>query len=173
MKKEEWRPVVGYEGLYEVSNLGRVKSLNYHSTGKEGILRQKTTKKLGYKLVTLSKNGKKEFFRVHRLVAQAFIPNQDNLPCINHKDEKPSNNRVDNLEWCTYQYNNCYGDRLKKSAAKKSIKINQYTLDGEFIQEWLSAKEIERQLGFAHENIAKCCKGKIKYAYGFLWKYAA
>jgi len=173
MNREEWRMVSDYEGLYMVSNLGRIKSLNYKKTGKEEFLKQKTTKKLGYKIVTLSKNGNKEFKRVHRLVAQAFIPNPDNLPCINHKDENPSNNRVENLEWCSYKYNNCYGDRLKKSAAKKSIKICQYTKTGEVINVWSSAMEIERQLGFSHENLAKCCKGKIKSAYGFVWKYAS
>lgn len=173
MNREEWRTIPEYEGLYMVSNLGNVKSLNYKNTGKEGLLKQKTTKKLGYKIVTLCKNANTECKRVHRLVAQAFIQNTDNLPCVNHKDENGSNNCVENLEWCSYKYNNSYGNRLKKSAAKKSIKIYQYTKDGEVINVWPSAMEVERQLGFAHENLAKCCKGKIKSAYGFVWKYAS
>ena len=102
---EQWRPIEGYEGLYEVSNLGRVKSLK---CGRERILKPQMKKK-GYLQVGLRKEGKYKMFKVHRLVAQAFIPNPEGLPQINHKDENPSNNRVENLEWCDSKYNNNYG----------------------------------------------------------------
>lgn len=102
---EEWRPIVGYEGLYEVSNLGRVRSFKW---GREEIRKLHITKK-GYLEVGLCKEGKQKMFKVHRLVAQAFIPNPEGLPVINHRDENPKNNKVDNLEWCTYKYNSNYG----------------------------------------------------------------
>lgn len=120
MNAEIWKPVVEYEGLYEVSSRGRVKSLNYQGKkGKEGMLKL-SKKKDGYLGVALTKNKKIKHLRVHRLVAEAFIPNYDNYPIINHKDENPSNNCVDNLEWCTYKYNMNYGHRTEKF--KKSIK---------------------------------------------------
>ena len=112
MKKEYWKPVVGYEGLYEVSNLGRVKSLKF---GKERILKpQKDTS--GYLCVTLCKNNNQCQFKVHRLVAEAFIPNPNNLPQTNHKDECKTNNIASNLEWCDRKYNVNYGTRTKRVA---------------------------------------------------------
>ena len=121
---EEWRTIKDYEGLYEISNMGRVKSLpkcaftsNPYFTGyrhtKEKILKGGTTK-LGYKTVTLRKNGKGKFIYIHRLVAEAFIPNPNDLPEVNHKDENPANNCVDNLEWCTHIYNGNYGTVKKR-----------------------------------------------------------
>ena len=111
---EEWRPVVGYEGLYEVSSYGRVKSLcKYDSRNRfrdERILKL-CADRLGYLKVGLCSNDKKKKYLVHRLVAQAFIPNPNNLPIINHKDENPSNDNVDNLEWCDAKYNSNYGTR--------------------------------------------------------------
>lgn len=121
---EEWRPVVGYEGLYEVSNTGRVRSVDRYVKTCYGSYRLHKGKVLspgirpdGYLVVSLQYR----MFRVHRIVAEAFLPNPDNLPQVNHKDEDKSNNRVDNLEWCTAKYNNNYGTariRAKETAIK-------------------------------------------------------
>ena len=110
---EIWKPVIGYYGLYEVSNFGRVKSINYNKTGKERLMKQVVNKQ-GYYQVTLHKNGSMAAKKVHRLVAEAFIPNPNNLPCVNHKNEDKTDNRVENLEWCSIEYNNRYGMRGKK-----------------------------------------------------------
>lgn len=170
MKKEYWKPVVGYEGLYEVSNFGRVKSLKF---GKERILKQKI--RGGYYSVGLSKNGIVKTYQVHRLVAEAFIDNTDNLPQVNHKDENKLNNSVDNLEWCDAQYNCNYGtrtERLSKSQinGKRSKIVIQYNLDGTFVREWPSTMECERN-GYKNTGISKCCNGKRKTAKGFIWAY--
>lgn len=152
---EEFRDVPGYEGLYEVSNLGRVRR-----NGK--IL--KLGKVRGYLHVNLCKNGIKKQAKVHRLVALAFLPNPQNLPQINHKDEDKTNNAVDNLEWCTSQYNNNYS--LSKP-------VLQFDKSGNFIKEWPSMIKVEEELGIDHSNISKCCLGLYhhKTAGGFIWKY--
>lgn len=117
---EEWRDIEGYEGIYQVSNEGRVKSLNYHRQGFEQIL-SLTTSNRGYLRVWLSsEDGKGNIELVHRLVGKAFIPNPNNLPQINHKDECKTNNSVENLEWCDQKYNNTYNDRHLKAAPKIS-----------------------------------------------------
>jgi hypothetical protein len=108
MENEIWKPVVGYEGLYEVSNFGRVKSIHRYHCNNEIIMKTSYRVRGGYECVILCKNNKKKSKRVHRLVAEAFIPNPSGLPIINHKDENPRNNRVSNLEWCDYQYNYYY-----------------------------------------------------------------
>ena len=112
---EEWRPVVGYEGLYEVSNIGRVRSLDrfYYRLHKGKVL-SPTKDRYGYLTVTLNCNGKSKTIKIHRLVAQAFLPNPDNLPQVNHKDEDKTNNNVDNLEWCTAKYNVNFGTRQER-----------------------------------------------------------
>lgn len=164
MKIEIWKPVVGYEGLYEVSNWGRVKSLKF---GKERILKLIKDKD-GYFIVNLYKNKKIKSFRVHRLVAEAFIDNPDNLPQVNHKDENPSNNVVSNLEWCNAKYNINFGTRSKKVSKKLSKPVLQYTLDGEFVREWKSYSECKRN-GFNHVDMV--CRGKQKSCGGFIWRY--
>ena len=119
LPKQIWKDIPGYEGLYQVSNTGKVRSLIYAYSGKTRVLKQ-ATKDNGYKVIGLNKNGKRKVYHIHRLVAQAFIPNPLNLPQINHKDENPSNNTVWNLEWCTPKYNINYGNCRKKiSEAKK------------------------------------------------------
>ena len=117
---EEWKDIEGYEGIYQVSNLGRVKSLrdNFHRP-REKILNP-VNDKLGYNIVCLHKDGKHKNYKIHRLVAIHFIENPNNYPQVNHKDENKTNNTVDNLEWCTSEYNNNYGTRNKK--AQKSLK---------------------------------------------------
>ena len=167
MKKEIWKPVVGYEGLYEVSNWGRIKSIKF---GKERILNPGTNS-CGYLHVGLYKNGKRKIFLVHRLVAEAFIPNPNNLPCINHKDENKLNNSVENLEWCNSKYNNTYGTRIERISKKLSKPVLQYTLDGVFVREWPSTMQAEREGGFNQAHIWMCCKGEQKTHKNFIWKY--
>ena len=159
---EEWRDIQGFEGRYMVSNYGRVKSLNYNHTGKEGILKAGDNG-YGYLFVVLCKDGKDKKCRINRLVAQAFLPNPDNLPEVNHKDEDKKNNCVDNLEWCTSQYNTEY------SQGKAVIGINKVS---GLILEFPSAHEASRQTGINQGNISSCCKGKKKSAGGFYWHYA-
>lgn len=125
LPREVWRDIPGYEGLYQVSNIGNIRSLNYMKTGKVKRLKPSIDKR-GYKRVSFSHKGKCKCYLVHRLVAQAFIPNPNNLPHVNHKDENPSNNCVWNLEWCTREYNMNYGtinERISK--AKKGKKMSE------------------------------------------------
>lgn len=174
METEIWKKIEGYEN-YEVSNEGRVRSLNYHRSGEMKVLRLEKTKN-GYLQVSLYKDEKPKRFKVHRLVATAFLTNSDNLPYINHKNEDKTDNRVENLEWCTIKYNNSYGTRIQKVSVnntngKKSKPVLQFTKDGKFIREWPSLSEVQRVLGYATSNISKCCKDKHKSAYNFVWKY--
>ena len=168
---EEWRNIEGYERLYQVSNMGRIKSTQYHNGTYERILKPNKDKK-GYLTVHLYKNGKRKWVSVHKIVAQAFIDNPDNLPCINHKNENKSDNRVKNLEYCDYTYNNNYGSRNQQVSDKLSKRVQQYSLKGEFIADYPSTQEVERKLGFNHGYISKCCLGKYKTAYGYIWRYA-
>lgn len=125
----------------------------------------------------LSKNGKRKGFRVHRLVATAFILNPNNYYCINHKDENKLNNNVDNLEWCTIAYNNSYGNKLDnyRQKIKKKIgkKINQYDLNGNFIRQFDCIMDAERYLNIKRSAtpIWACCKNKRPTAYGYRWEY--
>ena len=170
MKKEYWRPVLGYEGLYEVSNWGRVKSLPRNGTVKYARILKPDTDKDGYLYVVLSKNNKQKLFKIHRLVAEAFIPNPNNLPMINHKDENKQNNNAENLEWCDNKYNINYGSCIERRSKKRSKPILQFTLDGVFVKEWDSIAECGRN-GFQTSAIIMCCKGKRKKHHKFIWKY--
>lgn len=174
----EWRPIKGFDNRYEVSSDGRVASKNYMKSGRRVELKQFKSDN-GYMRVGLSNGGKLQTVSVHRLVASAFIPNPDNLPQVNHKNENKSDNRVENLEWCNQNYNNEYGSRPKRvmehnqNNPKQNCRVVfQYTLDGDFVRVWPSLSEIQRELGFAYTNIQSCCIGKRKTAYGFVWKYA-
>ena len=160
---EIWCPIKGYESLYEVSDQGRVRSLKF---GKERILKQLRTPK-GYLTVGLYKNGEDKRCYVHRLVAKTFIPNPDNLPEVNHKDENKTNNSVQNLEWCDQKYNINYGTRNDRC----SKPVLQYTKSGVFVREWKSTHDVQRNLGYFHNYISYCCTGKRKSAYGFIWKF--
>ena len=159
--EEIWKPVRNYEGLYEVSNLGRVKSLNYNRTGKERIMKGLDNGH-GYLFVQLCKDGKVNNCRINRLVAQAFLPNPNNLPEVNHKDKIRTNNRVDNLEWCTTQHN------IEYSLAKAVIGINKVS---GLILEFPSTREASRQTDINHSSICACLKGRQKSAGGFYWHY--
>lgn len=181
--EEIWKDVVGYEGLYEVSNLGRVRSLNYLRTGQTRILKSHMDRK-GYLGVALCKNGKATYKLVHRLVAMAFIPNPMNFPMINHKDENPLNNVVfldesgaliperSNLEWCTAKYNSNYGTITERIAKALSKKVHQFDHQGNLIKEWTSIHEVSRQTGWSQGHISDCCLGKLKTFHGYVWRYA-
>ena len=186
---EQWKPIVGYEGLYEVSNLGRVKSVERTRKGKCGStcrIKEKILKPTknsgGYFKVDLWKNNKRKACEVHRLVAEAFIPNPDpeKYGIINHKiegDEGKLINTVENLEWCDYDYNNNYGtgnERRAKALTNRSDLskiVYQYNTTHELVKEWSSAHEIERQMGWSSGNISACCNGKKKSAYKYIWSH--
>lgn len=167
MTEEIWCPIKGYEGLYEVSDQGRVKSIGY---GKEIMLRPWRNTQ-GYLKVKLCKNGEEKTCYVHRIVAQTFTPNPENLPQVNHIDENPSNNKSENLEWCDQKYNNNYGTRVKRQAEKLSKSVLQYTKSGAFVREWKSTRDVERNLGFNHGNISQCCNGIRNSSNGYIWKF--
>lgn len=179
---ENWKPVVGYEGLYEVSDLGRVKSLNWQNRGFERCLYLKPHNK-GYLQVELYKNNTAKMFMVHRLVALAFLPNPHNFPQVNHKDENRKNNAVCNLEWCDQSYNvrysmerretpqvvNNYSPKYQKRIDKKIV---QLSLDGEPVKTWSNSREIFKETGMSDWSISECCRGNRNKAYGFKWQYA-
>lgn len=175
--EEIWRPIKGYESLYEVSNLGRVKSLPRETNNQYGKEERilKTEKSIkGYVMVSLRKEGKSKLCSIHRLVAEAFIPNPNNLPCVNHIDEDKTNNRVSNLEWCTHKYNINYGSCIERRVNKQKKPVNQYTLDGVFIRQWTSAGEASKELHIGRMNICAVCNNHkwVKSAGGFIWRYA-
>lgn len=176
--KEIWKDIKGYEGHYQVSNLGRVKSLarivvTYH--GKKQPINERILKikihKQGYLEVNLHSKGKYKTYKVHRLVAIAFIPNPYGLLEINHKDENKSNNMVDNLEWCTSSYNANYGTRNKRSALSKSKKIIQYSLDGILIKEHQSLTAAGSAVNGNAQGVFLCVNNRIKKYKGFIWRY--
>lgn len=174
--EEEWRDIKGYEGLYEVSNMGRVKSLNYGRTGKSKILRPNETR-LGYLRICLCKYGKHKIYWVHRLVLMTFNPNPDMKSLeVNHIDEDKTNNRLENLEWVTRKENINHGTRNDRVAekmtnGKNSIPVVQLSLEGKFIKAYKSAMDAEREGSFHNSNIIACCKGRYKTHGGFRWCY--
>lgn len=167
--EEEWRTVVidgeVYEG-YEVSNFGRVRSLNYNGIGQTKILKQ-IKKKNGYLQIGLYKNGKQKLYLVHRLIAIVFIPNPNNLPQINHINEDKTDNRVENLEWCSSKYNANYGTRIERQAKTISKRV-RCVETGEIFD---SIMEVERKIGLPNSNVSRCCKGKRKTCGGYHWEY--
>lgn len=169
MSREIWLPIKGYVGLYEVSSFGRVRSLNYNHTGHTKVL-SPVEDGGGYLQVGLCKNGKCKKFKIHRLVAQAFLPNWFDDREINHIDENPKNNHIDNLEWCDSKYNTNYGTRNEHIAEKLSKPVIQLTKTGELVREWPSTIEAGRN-GFKQGAVSLCCRGKLNYHKGFIWRY--
>ena len=197
MISEIWRTAVYdgevYEGLYKVSNLGKILSLNYHQTGKAELMNPSDNGD-GYLAVTLSKNGEYKTCLVHRLVAETFLENPENKPCINHKIEGEKGKKINmvifntdgsidkeksTIEWATYEENNNYATRNERAGAtnkivqkngKLSKKVLQLSLSGELIREWESTRECERN-GFYHSAVCRCCRGELKQYKGFLWMY--
>jgi len=190
ISEETWRDIPNYEGLYQVSSLGRVKAVQrtiHYKNGKT-IHRKERLLSLSdsygqYYTVGLIKNGKHKTWNVHRLVAMAFIPNPHNLPCINHKDENKYNNTVDNLEWCSYSYNTKYNGsmrvrlntRNKNQSRGYEKKVYQYDLQGNLIKIWNSVRVISRELNYKASDISSCCLNKQyrKTAYGYKWSYTS
>ena len=152
------KDIKGYEELYGITSCGKVWSY------KRQKFLKPMTNRYGYLFVNLSKDGERKNCYVHRLVAEAYIPNPDNLSEVNHKDENKTNNCLHNLEWCDHKYNMNYGTRTEKT--KKAIL--QYTLDGEFVREWPSATDVGKEV---QGLICNCLKGKKKSAYGYKWVY--
>lgn len=185
--KEEWRPVVGFEGLYEVSNLGRVKSVQRIAYGsyRKRVVPERIMAlhyaRGGYLRTSLHKDGEMRTFAIHRLVAEAFIPNPENLPQVNHKNEVKDDNRASNLEWCSLDYNVHYGTGIERRSktqvngpcAVPVLQIDPSTM--EIIKEWPSMAEAERN-GFSHGCVSNCCKNRYlregnNVYHGFIWRY--
>lgn len=176
--EEIWKNIKGYEGKYQISNLGRVKSIEREYIVGNGIYhrRERILKQIydrdKYLRVCLCKNNTKRNYFVHRLVAQAFIPNSNNLPQVNHKNENKSDNSIENLEWCTQIYNVNYGTAMQRASMSKCKKVNQYDLEGNFIKQWNSLKEISDTIKLNFKTISKCCLGERKTAFGYKWEYS-
>lgn len=179
IENEIWKPIEGYENLYEISNMGRVKSLpkKYsHPKDKIGrIMRLNLNKKNNRIGVILSKNGIQKRYLVHRLVAMAFIENPNNYLEINHKDEDPTNNKASNLEWCNHRYNMLYSNipkKMKAAAVKKQQKaVLMYDKNGNFIREFESATIAAQAIGNYQQNVSACCYGKLKKISGYKFKF--
>lgn len=195
LRTERWRDVKGYEGLYQVSNKGRVKSLERVVVDKNNKPRLRKSLILaiskndrGYCQTNLYKNGVLKTFRINRLVAQAFIPNPDNKPYVDHINTIRDDNQVENLRWVTPEENNLnditrqhlsemqtgkknhqYGKTGKYNA--RSIPVLQFDLDGNFIKEWESANEVSKSFNHCNSLVSMCCKGRRKTGYGYIWKY--
>lgn len=175
---EIWVDIPEYIGLYQVSSLGNIRSLNYNKTGKIKLLKFNRTK-AGYALVRLYKAGKQKPALVSRLVCAAFHDNPDNFPCVNHKDENKLNNRADNLEWCTYRDNVLYGThgkrmietRNRKHGPKAEKPVIQLSLDGQVIEKFCSIQEAGRETGTDRRKISACCNGQRKSHGGYRWTF--
>lgn len=176
MKIEYWKPVPGYEGLYWVSDFGRVKSLNYRHTGKEKILILGKDRN-GYLRIGLWKDGKAKRFLVHRLVWEAFNgPIPEGYDC-NHINEDKTDNRLENLNLMTRKENINWGTHNKRISekmtnGKRSKWVIKLSLNNEILHFYPSTAQVERELGYDQGYISNCCNGKRRTAYGFVWKYA-
>ena len=180
--KEIWKPVVGYEGFYEVSNIGRVRSLARIvecNDGRKRKIKDRTLKSSrnngGYYGITLHKDGCTKFVNIHRIVAEAFVPNPLEKEEVNHKDENPSNNHASNLEWVTHKENINYGtrtERAREATTKLQGKaVQQFSKDGKLVAEYESISIAYRATGAFISNIVKCARGEYKTAGGYIWKY--
>lgn len=176
MMNEIWKEIKGFDGRYLVSNKGNVKNLwranQYKTHIGEPFLLKQSEHRQGYMRVALFKDGVKKQYYVHRLVAEAFIPNPNNLPQVNHKDEDKSNNKVENLEWCDGKYNSNYGTRVERWKPQVTKPVIQRTLDGKFVQRFESAEDAERKCGYDSAYVNLVCHGKRPAAYGYRFHFA-
>ena len=178
MEGEIWKDIVGYEGLYQCSNKGRIKSLDRTVATKKGSRGfkelkgtiRKTQNRLGYRTITLFKDNERKSYYIHRLVAEVFIPNPSAFSFVNHKDESRDNNKTENLEWCSHQYNISYGTILKRKSEKLSrIVEGTHVTTGEKVT-FKSMTEAGRN-GFSQSNISLCCNGKKEKYKNYKWKF--
>ena len=160
-----WKDIKGYEGLYQVSDKGEVRN-------KSNKILKPFDNGNGYKKIMLFKDNKRTPYYIHRLVAENFISNPNNWKQINHKDENPSNNTLENLEWCNNTYNVNYGGHNERMINSKSKTVYQYDLDGNYITYFKNCGEASIYTGVSKSQINKCCSGKLKMANGFIWKYS-
>ena len=181
--KEEWLPVKEFEGLYEVSNLGRVRSyVKNNGTRKTGSLTtehklMKGSDDRGYRIVDLSKSGRRHTKQVHRLVGEVFIANHENKPYINHIDGVKDNNLYSNLEWCTHQENMQHAldnglikPRLNSGPSKG---VDMFTLEGKYVKSYPSQAEAVREHNMKHNKISYVCNGKRKQTGGYMWRHSS
>lgn len=173
--EEKWKDIQGYEGLYQVSNLGNVRSVDrivkhypkdYFQKGR--VLKSALTKN-GYPMVILVNHNDRKTKMIHRLVAETFIPNTNNLPQVNHKDEDKINNKVDNLEWCTHKYNVNYGHRNENMSTKLGKKVAMLK-DGQIVKVFNSQAEAKRN-GYSQAQISKCCNVIVEHYLGYQWMF--
>lgn len=184
--QEIFKDVKNFENIYKISNLGTLVSVDRTQTLKTrwGTFTKRKIKghpiigsinNKGYRIVSLYKNKKEHHKLLHRLVAETFIPNPYNLPEVNHKDENKNNNVCSNLEWCTRAYNNNYGiqskDGRRKTSKKRIKKVCQFDKNGNLINIFDGIRLAEEKTGIDNSNICACCKGKVKSAGGYIWKY--
>lgn len=161
-----WKDIKGYEGIYEISNTGIIRRV------RDKVVKKQYLDNVGYYAVNLWKDGVGKQKRVHRLLAEAFIPNPLNLTCINHKDENRANNNLDNIEWCTKAYNNTYGGKIERTSNKIRKAILQKDKNNNIVKEWDSIKEAAEMLGINKTQISRYARGVIKGMYkGFYWEY--
>ncbi len=173
MREEIWKDIKGYEGYYKISDLGRVKRLERKRYDRNQILKERIVKTIypkngWYPYLSLCKKGIYKNYTIHRLIAEAFLPNPDNLPCINHKDGNKQNNSISNLEWCDYSHNNREAHRLGLNRGT-SKEVYQFDLNENLIKVWSSGRKAEQYYNIGH--IADCCNKKRKTSGGFIWKY--
>ena len=178
--EEIWKYIKNYEGFYQISNFGRVRSVDRFVNGNhincdyqfmKGKMLKLRKNRYGYWIVILRKNSSSKGFLVHRLVAEAFITNPNNLPYVNHKDENPANSIVTNLEWCTASYNLEYSNVAEKINKFKIRRVIQFDKNMNEIKRWNSLKEAAASIGRAQQNISRCCRNKCKTCGGYKWRY--
>lgn len=177
---EVWKPVRGYEEYYEVSNLGRIKSVYRLTVFKDGrkrrfygkILATRSVNNSGYLTVGLHDSGKTKTFLVHRIVAEAFVSNPYGRDEVNHIDQDKLNNSASNLEWCTHKENTNHGDEIERGARKQRRSFYQLDMDGNLIKVWHGFKQMQRETGYQRASVYRCCVGQRESYKGYKWKYA-
>lgn len=181
---EMWKQIPGYEGYYEISNFGKIRSVDRYVKNRGGAALKRgkelaVSLKGDYYQICLYKNNIGKWFLVHRLVAMAFLPNTNGLPQVNHKDENTKNNRVDNLEWCDSSYNHNYGTRIERIADRRrgvsvgEKPIKQFDKNGVLLNTYESALKAANAVCGDNSAICKCANGKTKTSYGYIWKWEA